>query len=134
MRSRSRAGQRLYLPPALGLEVDALRHPLGQQIEPPRSYRFVGLTAGEQHRDPQRRQEPRQRRPPFEREHGDVEPGRPYAERHPHVQVARHPAQQRADHGGGLAALQPFHLVEREHARRAVAVERADQEVEPVRA
>ena len=71
-------------------------------------------------------------RPPFEREHGDVEPRRPYAERHPHVQVVRRPAQQRVDQAGGLSAVQPLHLVEREHPRLAVAFQRPDQQIDPV--
>ena len=48
------------------------------------------------------------------------------------MQIARSAAQQRIDRDYRFRTAQLFHFVEREHARCAVALQRADQQVDPV--
>ena len=73
------------------------------------------------------------RLPPFEREPGNLQPRRLFPERHPDMEVVRSAVQQHVDRGGGLPAAQPIHLVERQHARRAVVRDRTQQQLDPVR-
>ena len=72
------------------------------------------------------------RLPPFEREPGNLQPRRLIPERHPDMEVVRSAVQQHVDRGGGLRAAQTLQLVQRQHARRAVARDRTEQQLDPI--
>ena len=116
--------------------VDAQRDGPARRVGDHRGQLPARQPAVEEPRDVGRREAQILRRhglpPSFEREHGDVQIGRTFAERHREVEIARGAAQQRVDRRDGLGAAQPIELVHGEHARCAAAFEGADQQADPV--
>ena len=68
----------------------------------------------------------------LQRQHGQRKPVGAFAKGHGEVQVGRRPIEQRVERGHGVGVAQALHLVERQHARRAVAAYRLHQQVDPI--
>ena len=70
------------------------------------------------------------RAPALQHEHRDVEAGRSRPERHRHVQVARGGAQELVENGDGIRVVEAFDFVQRQQARRGLALDHAQEQVD----